>query len=160
MSSETMDALVLHAVGDARFEPIPKPVAGEGEVLIRVGFCGVCGSDIPRTFVKGTYHFPTVCGHEFAGSIEACGQGVDDYKPGERVVVFPLLWCGKCPSCEKILPPGTSRGYRYRRHVRVDEARSTSRNAIAMSRSKPGIVSSNQQDFPQKITKKTGNPLI
>ena len=96
----TMNALVLHAVGDARYEQIAKPEVTPGEVLVRVGFCGVCGSDIPRTFVKGTYNFPTVCGHEFAGTVEACGEGVDEYKPGDRVVVFPLLWCGKCASCE------------------------------------------------------------
>jgi L-iditol 2-dehydrogenase len=96
----TMNALVLHAVGDARYESIPKPVPARDEVRVRVGFCGVCGSDIPRTFVKGTYHFPTVCGHEFAGTVEACGPEVEGYKPGDRVVVFPLLWCGKCASCE------------------------------------------------------------
>ena len=95
-----MNALVLHAVGDARFEQVPKPSLTPGEVLLRVAFCGVCGSDIPRTFVKGTYHFPTVCGHEFAGTVEACGEGVEGYQPGDRVVVFPLLWCGKCASCE------------------------------------------------------------
>lgn len=96
-----MSALVLHAVGDARFEKIPKPAVTPGEVLLRVKFCGVCGSDVPRTFVKGTYHFPTVCGHEFAGTVEACGEGVEGYRPGDRVVVFPLLWCGKCASCER-----------------------------------------------------------
>jgi L-iditol 2-dehydrogenase len=96
----TMNALVLHAVGDARVERIPRPKPGAGEVLVRVAFCGVCGSDIPRTFVKGTYHFPTVCGHEFSGTVEARGQGVDDYAPGDRVVVFPLLWCGRCAACE------------------------------------------------------------
>jgi len=95
-----MKALVLHGVGDARFEEVPKPAAMPGEALVRVGFCGVCGSDIPRTFVKGTYRFPTICGHEFAGTVEAVGLGVDGYKPGDRVVVFPLLWCGKCAACE------------------------------------------------------------
>lgn len=101
MSSQpTMNALVLHAVGDARFEQVRRPAAGAGEVLVRVAFCGVCGSDIPRTFVKGTYHFPTICGHEFAGTVEACGEGVDEYAPGDRVAVFPLLWCGRCASCE------------------------------------------------------------
>ena len=101
MPPETeMNALVLHAIGDARYERIPKPVPAAGELLVRVGFCGVCGSDIPRTFVKGTYHFPTVCGHEFAGTVEACGEGVEDYQPGDRVVVFPLLWCDECASCE------------------------------------------------------------
>jgi len=96
----TMEALVLHAVGDARLESIPRPEPAAGEVLVRVAFCGVCGSDIPRTFVKGTYRFPTVCGHEFAGTIAACGEEVEDYAPGDRVVVFPLLWCGNCAACE------------------------------------------------------------
>jgi L-iditol 2-dehydrogenase len=96
-----MNALVLHAVGDARHERVARPKPAPGEVLIRVGFCGVCGSDIPRTFVKGTYQFPTICGHEFAGTIEACGDDVTEYSVGDRVVVFPLLWCGRCASCEK-----------------------------------------------------------
>jgi L-iditol 2-dehydrogenase len=96
-----MQALVLHKVGDARYETVPRPTAGPGEVLVRVGFCGVCGSDIPRTFVKGTYQFPTICGHEFAGTVESCGAEVTDYRPGDRVVVFPLLWCGRCTACER-----------------------------------------------------------
>jgi L-iditol 2-dehydrogenase len=96
-----MEALVLHAVGDARFEEIPLPRPGAGQVRVRVGFCGVCGSDLPRVFTKGTYRFPTVCGHEFAGVVAECGPGVTDWKPGDRVAVFPLLWCGKCEPCEK-----------------------------------------------------------
>jgi len=101
MTSKTMNALVLHAVGDARHEQIPRPEMPDGEVLVRVAFCGVCGSDIPRTFVKGTYQFPTVCGHEFSGTVEAVSPSVTGYASGDRVVVFPLLWCGKCPSCER-----------------------------------------------------------
>ncbi len=96
-----MKALVLLSVGVARLQQVARPAAGAGEVLVRVAFCGVCGSDIPRTFVKGTYHFPTICGHEFAGVVEACGDGVDAYGPGDRVVVFPLLWCGRCAACER-----------------------------------------------------------
>ena len=98
--SDTMQALVLHAVGDARLEEIPVPTVTSGQVRVRVGSCGVCGSDIPRIFVKGTYHFPTVCGHEFAGTIESCAEDVTDFQVGDPVVVFPLLWCGKCEACE------------------------------------------------------------
>jgi L-iditol 2-dehydrogenase len=96
-----MMAQVLHAVGDMRYEAIPKPQPGRGELLVRIAYCGVCGSDIPRTFVKGTYHFPTVIGHEFSGVVEACGPDVEDLAVGEPVVVFPLLWCGRCPPCEQ-----------------------------------------------------------
>ena len=96
-----MEALVLHGIGDLRLEQIPAPHLAEREVRVRIGFCGVCGSDIPRIFVKGTYSFPTVCGHEFAGTVDACGPGVNDFTPGDPVVVFPLLWCGKCSACEQ-----------------------------------------------------------
>lgn len=101
MNQPMMNALVLHAVGDARLERVPQPVPAPCEVLVRVAFCGVCGSDIPRTFVKGTYRFPTICGHEFAGVVESCGQSVTEYRPGDRVVVFPLVWCGRCAACER-----------------------------------------------------------
>jgi L-iditol 2-dehydrogenase len=96
-----MNAVVLHAVGDMRYERVPVPQPGPGQALVRVGFCGVCGSDIPRVFVKGTYHFPTIIGHEFAGIVEACGDGVCGFAPGDRVAVFPLIWCGRCAPCEQ-----------------------------------------------------------
>jgi len=63
-------AAVLHAIGDVRVDDIAMPKVGPNDVLVRVGSCGVCGSDVPRVFTKGTYSFPTVCGHEFAGECE------------------------------------------------------------------------------------------
>ena len=69
MNKKLMNAAVLHAVNDLRYESVPMPQVGEGEVLLRVMAAGVCGSDIPRIFTKGTYHFPTIPGHEFAGVI-------------------------------------------------------------------------------------------
>ena len=97
---ETMQALVLHSVGDARLEEIPIPVVNSGRVRVQVGFCGVCGSDIPRLFLKGTYNFPTVCGHEFSGTVESYADDISLFTIGDRVVVFPLIWCGQCPACE------------------------------------------------------------
>jgi len=75
------------------------PVPGRGELLIRVGACGVCGSDIPRVFEKGTYRFPLIPGHEFAGQVEAVGEGVGGDWAGAAVAVFPLLPCGQCSLC-------------------------------------------------------------
>lgn len=95
-----MKAWPLHAVGDIRMEIRPKPVPGPGEVLLRVRACGICGSDIPRVFSKGTYSFPTVPGHEFAGSIEAVGESVDESLIGRGAAVFPLLPCRACSACE------------------------------------------------------------
>ena len=87
--AKTMKAAVLHAVNDLRYEDVPMPVAGEGEVLVKVKAAGVCGSDIPRIFTKGTYHFPTIPGHEFAGQI----VGGADELVGKKVAIFPLLPC-------------------------------------------------------------------
>lgn len=101
MNPTTMNALVLHAVGLARHESIPKPEPGPGQVRIRVGFCGVCNSDMARFFGKGPYSFPLVCGHEFAGLVDSVGEGVSGFAPGDRVAVFPLLWCGRCGACER-----------------------------------------------------------
>jgi len=96
-----MEAIVLHAVGDLRYEQVPVPVPQPGTVLVRIAFCGVCGSDIPRCFSKGTYRFPTICGHEFSGVIEAVGKDVTNWQRGDRVVVFPLLWRDDHPACEQ-----------------------------------------------------------
>ncbi len=92
-----MKALNLHAVGDLRYEEVPDPVRESGEVLLKIKACGICGSDIPRIFKKGTYHFPTIPGHEFSGQI------VDADNPGligRKAAVFPLLPCRKCASCQ------------------------------------------------------------
>ncbi len=91
-----MKAAVLHAVNDLRYEDVPMPEVKEGEVLLRVRAAGVCGSDIPRIFEKGTYHFPTIPGHEFSGEIVAG----DAELVGRKAAVFPLLPCRKCAACE------------------------------------------------------------
>ena len=64
-----MKALNLYGVGDLRYEEVPCPERKPGEVLLKIKAVGICGSDIPRVFTKGTYHFPTIREHEFAGEI-------------------------------------------------------------------------------------------
>ena len=86
---EKMKALVLHGVGDLRYEEIDVPELKEGTVLLKIKACGICSSDIPRIFVNGTYHFPTVPGHEFSGQIVAVGDGADEALLGRRSCVFP-----------------------------------------------------------------------
>lgn len=91
-------ALNLHGVGDLRYEEVAMPVPGPGEVLLKIKAVGICGSDIPRVFTKGTYHFPTIIGHEFAGEI------VEAENPsliGSGASVFPLLPCGHCEACKE-----------------------------------------------------------
>lgn len=95
-----MKALVLHAVGDLRYEDVPDPSPEPGEVLLKVRASGVCGSDIARVFEKGTYHFPTIPGHEFAGEVIGVGSTDDSALIGTRAAVFPMLPCRKCTACE------------------------------------------------------------
>ena len=58
-----------------------------GEVLIRIQASGICGSDIPRVFQKGTYHFPTIPGHEFSGEIIDAFDIEDVYKRQSQVMI-------------------------------------------------------------------------
>lgn len=95
-----MKACVLESVGSLVYKEVPTPQAQEGEVLLKVRACGICSSDIDRVFKTGTYHFPTIPGHEFAGEIVAVGEGVDDSYVGKRAAVFPLLPCFECDSCK------------------------------------------------------------
>lgn len=94
-----MKALNLYGVNDLRLDEVPRPMRRPGEVLLKVRAVGICGSDIPRVFVKGTYHFPTIIGHEFAGEIVEADDG-DAALIGRGAAVFPLLPCHKCGPCE------------------------------------------------------------
>jgi len=88
---------VLHAISDLRYEDLPDPVREQGEVLIHIKASGICGSDIARVFEKGTYHFPTIPGHEFAGEII---DADDKSIIGKKCAVFPLIPCRNCKSCQ------------------------------------------------------------
>ncbi len=96
-----MKAYVLHNINDLRFENIEPPQPAKGRVLLKVKAAGICGSDIPRVYKNGTYHFPTIPGHEFAGEVVDTGEGADPSWKGKRVGVFPLIPCMKCPQCLK-----------------------------------------------------------
>jgi L-iditol 2-dehydrogenase len=96
---KTMMACNLHAVGDIRYEEVPVPELRQDEVLLKIKAAGICGSDIPRVFEKGTYHFPTIPGHEFAGVVEAVNPA-DGGLLGKNAAVFPLIPCGKCEACQ------------------------------------------------------------
>lgn len=95
-----MKACVLKAPGRFCVEEVPVPVLKDGEALIRVAACGVCGSDISRIFGNGAHQFPLVPGHEFAGIVDRTGPGVDLKLAGKRVAVFPLIPCRRCAMCE------------------------------------------------------------
>lgn len=95
-----MKALVLQENAKLVYLDVPDPEQpGKAYYRIRVAAAGICGSDIHRGFEHGAYHYPLVMGHEFSGIVEKAPEG-GMYSPGQRVVVFPLLWCGRCSSCQ------------------------------------------------------------
>ena len=96
-----MKAGVVHAREVIRYEDIPRPVPKEGQVLIKVKYTGICGSDIPRVNGDACHYFPNVLGHEFSGTIEEVGANVTSLKPGDRVAGVPLVPCMKCEDCQK-----------------------------------------------------------
>ena len=79
--------------------PVPEP--GDGDVLIKVKACGICGSDLH--LFRGTHPFrkpPAILGHELAGEISAIGRRVTKFKEGDRVTVRPHAECGVCEFCK------------------------------------------------------------
>lgn len=98
--NKTMRAAVLHAPGDLRVEDKTAPSApAKDEAVIRVDTAGICGSDLGRVMHTGTYSFPTVPGHEFAGEVVEIADGRSDFKKGDRVAVAPILPCFQCDNC-------------------------------------------------------------
>jgi 2-desacetyl-2-hydroxyethyl bacteriochlorophyllide A dehydrogenase len=94
----TMKAAVMQGIGQIEVADVPRPELGPGEVLIRVGYCGLCGSDV-EALHTGMYEPGLIVGHEFAGVITDTGPGVVGWKVRERVVVNDAVPCGSCAPC-------------------------------------------------------------
>lgn len=99
---ERMRAGVYRAKGRVEIEDVPVPKISAGEALIRVAACGICGTDLKK-IEHGFVAPPQIFGHEVAGTVVAVGDGVARWKPGDRVVSFHHVPCGKCFYCERRL---------------------------------------------------------
>jgi D-arabinose 1-dehydrogenase-like Zn-dependent alcohol dehydrogenase len=101
MTAPTMRAARFDAATrQLQVEDVPVPSPGPGQVLVRVDACGICLSDVH--LLDGTLPGPlpvVTPGHEAAGTIEALGEGVEGWQPGERVVLAGGRQCGRCPKC-------------------------------------------------------------
>ena len=94
----TMHAAVYRAARQLSIERRPVPEPGEGEVLLRVSHCGVCGSDLH--FVLDGWGRPdSIGGHEFSGHVVRVGPGVLRFRVGDAVVALPEAACGRCEFC-------------------------------------------------------------
>ena len=101
-----MKAVRYYGIHDVRFEEIAKPEPAEGEVLIRVAYGGICGSDLHiynrQMFIQ---NIPETMGHEFSGTVEAIGKGVTgEIKPGDKVTAVPMVTCGRRIGCRSGYP--------------------------------------------------------
>src|SRR5271170_1757348 len=95
----TMQAAVYRGVNDVRLETVPVPQIGPGELLLRVHSCGVCGTDLKK-IATGSHSAPRIFGHETSGVVAAVGEGVRQFQPGDRVVVFHHIPCRQCYYCQ------------------------------------------------------------
>ena len=93
-----MLAAVYRGINDVRLETISVPRIGRGELLVRVHTCGVCGTDLKK-IATGSHSAPRIFGHETSGVVAAVGEGVSDFHPGDRVVVFHHIPCRECYYC-------------------------------------------------------------
>jgi threonine dehydrogenase-like Zn-dependent dehydrogenase len=96
-----MKAAILVNDREIRFGEVPKPDPKNGQVLIRVHWASICGTDLHIYLgeFKPRVVYPRILGHEFSGVVESVGKDVLHLKKGERVVVDPILWCNQCPAC-------------------------------------------------------------
>ncbi len=95
-----MQAAVFRGAEEIEVVAVPQPELEPDEVLIRVGYCGICGSDL-EAFHTGMYEPGLIIGHEFSGTIAALGTEVSGWQIGERVVVSDALPCGECVPCRQ-----------------------------------------------------------
>ncbi len=96
-----MKAAVLHAPRDLRVESARAPEPGPGEVVVRVGMAGLCGTDYRIWTGDRRVGYPLVLGHEFVGQVSAAGRGVTRVREGDRVAIEPNYSCGVCPLCRE-----------------------------------------------------------
>ncbi|MBW1698019.1 MAG: alcohol dehydrogenase catalytic domain-containing protein [Deltaproteobacteria bacterium] len=95
-----MKAIVLRGPNDFCLEEVKEPIPTAEEVKIRVLLAGICGTDL--TLLRGKYPaapYPMVPGHETMGEILQAAED-SQFKPGDRVTVFPAFGCRKCDACK------------------------------------------------------------
>lgn len=95
-----MKVAVYEGVKSIKFEERPVPKAGPGEAVVKIKYCGICGTDMHIYFIGDPMIKPgVVLGHENVGTVHELGEGVTGFKIGDRVVAGPPGSCGRCYYC-------------------------------------------------------------
>jgi len=107
-----MKAAVLEKLGKIVVKEVSKPKIKEGEMLVKVEYCAVCGSDV-RIYRRGNPRVkpPQILGHEIAGYVVEVGKNVKDFKEGDRVALGADVPCGICDFCKNGLGNNCSINY-------------------------------------------------
>jgi L-iditol 2-dehydrogenase len=99
-----MKAALFYKPGDVRYEEVPTPQVGPGELLVKIHTALTCGTDL-KSMRRGhpvlLKTSPSPFGHEFAGTVTAIGEGITQFEPGDRVVAANSAPCYQCYSCQK-----------------------------------------------------------
>ncbi|GAA5947741.1 hypothetical protein JCM3765_001061 [Sporobolomyces pararoseus] len=112
-TTKTMKSALFYGKHDIKIEQIPIPQPTQGQVLVKVAWCGICGTDL-HEFEAGPILCPTnenphsltktglpVClGHEFSGTVESVGDGVNKWTVGDRVCIEATIACHECYGCK------------------------------------------------------------
>ena len=96
-----MLAAVLTGPRVLQLQELPDPAPGPGELLLSPRYASICGTDqhVFQGEFAGRVSYPAVLGHEFSAVVEAAGEGVKDFAPGERLAVDPIVPCMRCVAC-------------------------------------------------------------
>ncbi|MDR3645711.1 MAG: alcohol dehydrogenase catalytic domain-containing protein [Clostridia bacterium] len=100
-----MKAIVIQRPGEVVYEEVAKPQVRPVDVLVKVRYAGICGTDLEILDGKfslvsdGLVHYPVRIGHEWSGIVEEVGSQVHDFKPGDRVISDNWASCGECDDC-------------------------------------------------------------
>ncbi len=96
----SMPSVQVVEIGRFEFREMPVQPPGDDEVLICVAVTGLCRTDLKIVRVgHRDLVLPRVPGEEVVGTVEALGRRVEGLAVGERVYVYPGVWCGRCPAC-------------------------------------------------------------
>ncbi|MCK4863204.1 MAG: alcohol dehydrogenase catalytic domain-containing protein [Dehalococcoidales bacterium] len=100
-----MKALRWYGRKDLRYEDVPEPSPGPGQLKIKVTLAGICGTDL-KEYATGPHmippdRVPLTLGHEFAGTVDTLGKGVTDFNVGDRVSGVGYYYCGECYVCKE-----------------------------------------------------------